>query len=64
MLAINHKIKMTPLEGYAMLLHLSRDHEEAEKALSEVSHRFTNEEKLEAKQLVEELNKLLKTRDQ
>jgi TPR repeat protein len=64
MLAIKHKIKMTPLEGYAVLLHLSRDHEEAEKALAEVSHRFTNEEKLEAKQMVEELNKLLKIRDQ
>jgi TPR repeat protein len=64
MLAITNEIKMTPLEGYAMLLHLSREHEEAKKALAEVSHRFTNEEKLEAKQMVEELNKLLEIRDQ
>ena len=64
MLAIKHEIKMTPLDGYAMLLHLSREHEEAKKALLEVSHRFTKEEKLEAAQMVEELTRLLKIQNQ
>lgn len=63
MLAITTKMKMPPLVGYAMLIHLSRDNEEAKEALAQVSHRFTEEEKIEANQIVEEMAKHLESRN-
>ena len=61
LLAINSNIKMTPLEGYASLVYYARSNAEARSALSTVEHRFTDAEKLEANQMVEELVKMMKT---
>lgn len=63
LLAITTEMKMSPLEGYASLLYLSRTSESALKALSDVQHRFTEEEKAEAQIMVEELIKALASRE-
>jgi len=61
MLAINSNIKMTPLEGYASLVYYARSSAEARSALSTVEHRFTDNEKLEANQMVEDLAQTVKS---
>lgn len=53
-LAITTKMKMSPIEGYASLIYLSRTSHEAKKAAEELSHRFTEAERKEAAQMVEE----------
>lgn len=53
-LAITTKMKMSPIEGYASLIYLSRSSLEAQKAAEELSHRFTDAERKEALLMVEE----------
>jgi len=62
MLAITSNIKLTPIEGYASLVYYARGSAEARSALSIVEHRFTDAEKLEANQMVEELAQIMKSR--